>query len=135
MEVSAKQTSLTSHQIFSSVYMLKNDADVMSEVSAFRSPVAATSNFRSPVTATASDQKKAKRQASDKKKTDTKKLKKQASETAGHSMSLPNGDDDHDDFDDMEYLEHEGQHQPAHHQYGTRAAAAAGMTPTQRKQG
>jgi hypothetical protein len=113
MEVSAKQTSLTSHQIFSSVYMLKNDADVMSEVSAFRSPVAATSNFRSPVTATASDQKKAKRQASDKKKTDTKKLKKQASETAGHSMSLPNGIDDHEDFDDLDYIGRERQHQTA----------------------
>ena len=132
MEVSAKQTSLTSHQIFSSVYMLKNDADVMSEVSAFRSPVATTSNFRSPVTATASDQKKAKRQASGKKGIDTKKMKKQASETAGHSMSLPNGDDDHDELDDMEYLEPEGQHQPAHHQHDTRAAAAAGVTPTQR---
>jgi hypothetical protein len=116
MEVSAKQTSLTSHQIFSSVYMLKNDADVMSEVSAFRSPVAATSNFISPVIATGSDQKKAKRQASDKKRIDTtKKLKKQASETAGHSMSLPNGIDDHDDFDDLDYIGRERQHQAAHH--------------------
>ena len=117
MEASAKQTSLTSHQILSAVYMMKNDADVMSTVSDFRSPVAATSNFRSPVTAAASDQKKAKRQANDKKKTDPKKLKKQASETAGHSMSLPNGEDDHTDFDDLAYLGHEGQHQPAHHQY------------------
>ena len=133
MEVKASQASLTSHQMFNAVYMLKNDADIMSEVSAFRSPKAASSNLRSPpVTGTGSDHKKAKRQASGKKGTDTKKVKKQASETAGHSMSLPNGDDDHDDFDDMEYLEPEGQHQPAHHQYDTRAAAAAGVTPTQR---
>ena len=60
MEASVKQTSLTLHQIISAVYMLKNDADVMSAVSDFRSPVAATSNFRSPVPAAASDQKKAK---------------------------------------------------------------------------
>ena len=46
-------------------------------------------------------------------------------------MNLPTGDDDHKDFDDLEYLGHEGQHQPAHHQCGTRQAAAAGMTPTQ----
>ena len=46
-------------------------------------------------------------------------------------MNLPNGDDDHNDFDDFVYLGHERQHQPAHHQYGTRQAAAAGMTPTQ----
>jgi hypothetical protein len=132
MEVKASQASLTSHQMFNAVYMLKNDADIMSEVSAFRSPKAASSNLRSPpVTGTGSDHKKAKRQASGKKGTDTKKVKKQASETAGHSMSLPNGEDDHDELDDMEYLKEEGQHQPAQHQYGTRAAAAAIMTPAQ----
>ena len=114
--------------------MLKNDAGVLSAVSDFRSPVAATSNFISLVTAAASDQKKAKRQANEeskRKKTDPKKLKKQASETAGHSMSLPNGLDDHNDFDDLVYLGHEGQHQPSHHQYETRQTAAAGMSSTQ----
>ena len=45
MEANAKQTSLTSHQILSAVYMLKNDANVMSAVSDFRSPDAATSNL------------------------------------------------------------------------------------------
>ena len=72
MEAGAKQASLTSHQILSDVYMLKNDADVMSTVSDFRSPVAATSKFRSPATATASDQRKVKRQASDNKKVQPK---------------------------------------------------------------
>jgi hypothetical protein len=46
-------------------------------------------------------------------------------------MSLPNGLDDHNNFDDLAYLGHEGQHQPAHQQYETRQAAATGMTPTQ----
>ena len=103
----------------------------MSEVSAFISPVAATSNFRSPpVTGTASDQKKAKRQASDKKKTDPMKPKKHPSEIAEQSMSLPNGDDDHDNLDND--VAHEEQpHRSAQHQYGTRAAAAAIMVPTQ----
>ena len=118
MEASAKQTSLTSHQILSAVYMLKNDACVMSAVSDFRSPVAAASNFRSPVPAAASDQKKAKKQSSDKRKTDPRKTKRQASETAEQSMNVPTGDDDHNDFDDMEYLGHEGQHQPAMHLRG-----------------
>ena len=76
MEASAKQTSLTSHQILSAVYMLKNDANVMSAVSDFRSPVAATSNFRSPILAAASDQKKAKKQSNDKRKTDPRKPKR-----------------------------------------------------------
>ena len=45
-------------------------------------------------------------------------------------MSLPNGEDDHDDLDD--YDAHEEQpHRSAQHQYCTRAAAAAIMTPTQ----
>ena len=109
---------------------MKNDADVMSAVSDIRSPAAATSNFRSLVTAASSDQKKAKRQAHDKKKTDPKKLKKQTSETAGHSVCLPKGDDDHNDFNDLDFIGREGQCQTAHHQYSTRQAAA-GMTPTQ----
>ena len=46
-------------------------------------------------------------------------------------MSLPNGEDDHNGFDDLAHLGHEGQHQPEHHQYETRQAAAAAMTPTQ----
>ena len=46
-------------------------------------------------------------------------------------MNLLTGDDDHNDFDDLAYLGHKGQHQPAHHQYETRQATAAGMTPTQ----
>jgi hypothetical protein len=132
MEVKASQASLTSHQILSAVYMLKNDADIMSEVSAFRSPKAASSNLRSPpVTGSGSDHKKAKRQAESRKKTDPRKPKKQPSETAEQSMSLPNGEDDHNDFDDLAYLGHEDQHRPSHHKYETRQAAAAGMTPTQ----
>ena len=83
---------------------MKNDADVMSAVSDIRSPAAATSNFRSLVTAASSDQKKAKRQAHDKKKTDPKKLKKQTSETAGHNVCLPKGDDDHNDFNDLDFI-------------------------------
>ena len=131
MEVKASQASLTSHQMFNAVYMLKNDADIMSEVSAFRSPKAASSNLRSPpVTGSGPGHKKAKKQAKSRKKTDPRKPKKQPSETAEQSMSLPNGEDDHDDLDD--YDAHEEQpHRSAQHQYGTRAAAATIMTPTQ----
>ena len=101
MKASAKQTTLISHQILSAVYMMKNDANVMSAVSDFGSPVAATSNFGTPIPAAASDQKKAKQQSNDKRKTDPRKSKRQASETAERSMNLPGGDDDNDDFDDM----------------------------------
>ena len=116
--------------------MPRNDAEVMSAVSAFKSPVAATSNVRSPGTAPALDQKKAKKQASGREKERGKKKVKTSSETAMHDSSLSKGEDDHDDVDE-DWFQHGERSRAAQHQYGTRrrAAATTGMTPTQESRG